>query len=130
MLIDTVAWVLTENGAVLCVRPTGRREFFVPGGKREGAETDRETLLREIHEELTLTLDPTTLRHLATYQAPVSGQDSTPVRMSCYRAHHHGTPRPSQEIAELDWLTYRDRDRVPPVDQLLFDDLRADGHLR
>jgi len=36
----------------------------------------------------------------------------------------------SSEIDELAWFGYADRPRVPPVDQLLFDDLHAAGELR
>ena len=57
-LIDTVAWVRAENGRVLCARPRGRDIFYVPGGKREGRESDLQALLREIAEELTVTLLP------------------------------------------------------------------------
>ena len=52
------------------------------------------------------------------------------VRMSCYTAEYAGTLAPSSEIDELAWFCYADRDRVPPVDQLLFDDLNAAGQLR
>src|SRR6185312_17176287 len=51
MMIDTVAWVHLENGRILCARPRGKGVFYVPGGKREGAESDLQTLLREIAEE-------------------------------------------------------------------------------
>ena len=46
--VDTVAWVHLENGKILCARPRGKDIFYIPGGKREGAETDLQTLLREI----------------------------------------------------------------------------------
>jgi len=51
------------------------------------------------------------------------------VRMSCYTGEYAGTIAPSSEIDELAWFSYADRDRVPPVDQLLFDDLNASGQL-
>ena len=35
----------------------------------------------------------------------------------------------SSEIAELAWLSYADRDRVSPVDQIIFDHLHGDGEL-
>jgi hypothetical protein len=41
-----------------------------------------------------------------------------------------GTLSASSEIDELAWFSYLDRYRVPPVDQLLFDDLKASGQLR
>ena len=122
-VIDTVAWVHLDNGLILCARPRGKDVFYIPGGKREGTETDLETLRREISEELTVALLPGTERHVGTYQA--SG-----VRMSCYAAGYTGTLAASSEIDELAWFRYADRPRVPPVDQLLFDDLRAASRLR
>jgi 8-oxo-dGTP diphosphatase len=127
-MIDTVAWVHVENGRVLCARPRGKDVFYIPGGKREGAETDLQTLRREISEELTVALQPGTERHVGTYQA--SQPDGLVVRMSCYAAGYTGTLAASSEIDELAWFGYADRPRVPPVDQLLFDDLHAAGQLR
>jgi len=127
-VIDTVAWVHLRNGRILCARPRGRDVFYVPGGKREGAESDLQTLLREIAEELTVALRPGTVRHAGTYQADHA--DGTVVRMSCYTAEYSGTLAASSEIDELAWFGYADRPRVPPVDRLLFDDLSAAGRLR
>lgn len=127
-LVDTVAWVRVENGRILCARPRGKGVFYVPGGKREGTETDLETLLREIAEELAVTLRAETVRHVGTYQA--DQPDGPAVRMSCYTAEYRGTLAASSEIDEIAWFGYADRPRVPPVDQLLFDDLNAAGALR
>jgi 8-oxo-dGTP diphosphatase len=123
VVIDTVAWVRLEDGRILCARPRGRDVFYIPGGKREGAETDLQTLRREITEELTVVLLPETVRHVGTYEADQ-------VRMSCYTGDYQGILAASSEIDELAWLCYADRGRVPPVDQLLFDDLQAAGTLR
>jgi 8-oxo-dGTP pyrophosphatase MutT (NUDIX family) len=127
-VIDTVAWVHLVNGKILCARPRGTDVFYVPGGKREGTESDLQTLLREIAEELTVALRPGTVRHAGTYQA--DNPDGTVVRMSCYTGDYSGTLAASSEIDELAWFRYADRPRVPPVDQLLFDDLQAAGRLR
>ncbi|MGA5192010.1 NUDIX hydrolase [Streptomyces exfoliatus] len=131
ILIDTVAWVRVENGRILCARPQGKDVFYIPGGKREGAETDLETLLREIKEELTVLLDPDSALHVGTYEAEVPDlPGGAVVRMSCYTADYHGTLAVSAEIEEMAWFSYADRPSVPPVDQLLFDDLKAAGELR
>lgn len=126
VLIDTVAWVHLDRGRILCARPRGKDVFYIPGGKREGAETDLQTLLREIAEELSVALLPATVRHVGTYQAE---QDRAVVRMSCYAAGYSGTLAACGEIAELAWFRYAGRPLVPAVDQLLFDDLRAAGQL-
>ena len=78
--------------------------------------------------ELTVALRPETIRHAGTYRA--EHPDGTVVRMSCYTGEYPGTLAASSEIDELAWFRYADRPRVPPVDQLLFDDLNASGQLR
>jgi 8-oxo-dGTP pyrophosphatase MutT (NUDIX family) len=136
VLIDTVAWVRVEEGRILCARPRGKDVFYIPGGKREGTETDLQALLREISEELTVTLRPDTVRHVGTYEAGQADGDpggdlgGAVVRMSCYSGDYAGILAASSEIEELAWFCYADRPRVPRVDQLLFDDLRAGGELR
>jgi 8-oxo-dGTP pyrophosphatase MutT (NUDIX family) len=132
VLVDTVAWVRVENGRVLCGRPRGKDVFYIPGGKREPGESDLQALLREITEVLTVALLPATVRHAGTYQADQPGGPGggvVVVRMSCYTGDYSGTLAPSSEIDELAWFCYADRPRVPPVDQLLFDDLKAAGEL-
>lgn len=130
-LIDTVAWVRIEEGRILCARPRDKDVFYIPGGKREGGETDLQTLLREIEEELTVALLPETAAHVGTYEAVVHGPaDGALVRMSCYTADYRGTLAASSEIEEVAWFSYANRSLVPPVDQLLFDDLVDAGLLR
>ncbi|MGC4944602.1 NUDIX hydrolase [Streptomyces sp. DT224] len=130
MLIDTVAWVRIEGGRILCARPRGKDVFYIPGGKREGAESDLDTLVREIEEELTVRIDAESVAHVGTYEAGGPGlPDGAVVRMACYTAGFSGELRASSEIEDVAWFSYADRGRVPPVDQLLFDDLRASGDL-
>lgn len=130
VLIDTVAWVRIEGGRILCARPRGKDVFYIPGGKREGAESDLDTLVREIEEELTVRIDAESVAHVGTYEAGGPGlPDGAVVRMACYTAGFSGELRASSEIEDVAWFSYADRDRVPPVDQLLFDDLRASGDL-
>ncbi|MFD4350946.1 NUDIX hydrolase [Nocardia sp. IBHARD005] len=129
-LVDTVAWVLIENGRILCARPRGKDVFFIPGGKREGAETDLQTLVREVAEELTVELAPESAVHVGTYEAALADGHHAVVRMACYTADYRGVLTASNEIEALAWFGFGDRDLVPPVDQLLFDDLAAAGSLR
>ncbi|MFF0544065.1 NUDIX hydrolase [Nocardia thailandica] len=126
-LIDTVAWVRVRDGRILCGRPRGKDVFYIPGGKREAGESDIETLTREVAEELGVVVKAESARHVGTYEARVPG---AVVRMACYTAQVSGEPVPSSEIEALAWFSYADRPHVPPVDQLLFDDLHAAGELR
>ncbi|GAB1509983.1 NUDIX hydrolase [Actinophytocola sp. KF-1] len=130
-MIDKVAWLRLEGGKILGTRSRGKDVWYLPGGKREPGETDVETLVREIAEELTVVIDPGSAVHVGTFEAQAHGHAAgVVVRMTCYGAEYAGTLAPSNEIAELAWLTYADRDRVSPVDQLIFDDLHRAGRLR
>ncbi|WP_081511469.1 NUDIX hydrolase [Nocardia donostiensis] len=126
-LIDTVAWVRIEHGRILCARPRGKDVFYIPGGKREAGESDLQTLVREISEELTVALLPDTVAHVGVYEAV---HCQMRVRMSCYTGDYRGVLTASSEIEALAWFGYADRALVPPVDRLLFDELRANGLLR
>ncbi len=126
-LIDTVAWVRIEQGRILCARPRGKDVFYIPGGKRELGESDLQTLLREVEEELTVALLLETAAHVGVYEA---ADGAVSVRMSCYTAEYRGTLTASSEIDALAWFSYAARSLVPPVDRLLFDELATAGLLR
>ncbi|GAB3870556.1 NUDIX domain-containing protein [Kibdelosporangium lantanae] len=127
--IDKIAWIHLDTGRILSTRSRGKDVHYIPGGKREPGETDLDTLVREINEELAVTIIPATARHFGTFHAQAHGHTAgITVRMTCYTADYRGTLVPSSEIEELAWLTYADRDRVSPVDQLIFDHLHENGH--
>ncbi len=129
-MIDKIAWIHLDAGKILSTRSRGKSVYYIPGGKREPGETDVDTLVREIDEELAVTILPGTAAHLGTFQAQAHGHaDGVTVQMTCYTAAHHGTPTPASEIEEVTWLTYADRHRVSPVDQIIFDHLHQAGRL-
>ena len=68
------------------------------------------------------------MAHVVTVQGRGDG-DGRELRMICYTARHSGELVPGHEIAESAWLGYVDRDRVSPVDQLVFDALHSAGQL-
>lgn len=124
-LIDKIAWLHLHNGEILSTRSRGKDRYYLPGGKREAGETDEQTLLREIKEELTVDLDPASIAYLGTFTAPAHGHpDDVLVQMTCYQASYTGQLRPAAEIEEVLWLTYGHRPQVSAVDQLIFDWLR------
>jgi 8-oxo-dGTP pyrophosphatase MutT (NUDIX family) len=127
-MIDKVAWVRLEGGKVLSTRSRGKDTYYLPGGKREDRESDLETLVREIREELTVEILPESVALLGVWEAQAHGHpDGVIVRMTCYTGDYRGTPTASSEIEEVEWLSYADRDRVAPVDQLIFRDLKGSG---
>lgn len=124
-IIDKIAWIHIENGQVLCARSKGKDMYYLPGGKREAGETDEETLVREIEEEISVQIKTDTVSYFGTFEAEAHGKaEGVTVKMTCYIADSEGTLTPASEIEELSWLSYKDRDRVSVVTQIIFDQLR------
>lgn len=127
--MDKIAWITLREGRLLVARNQGREKFYLPGGRQEPGETDAETRVREIAEELTAVIVVSTMRHVATVMAD---RDEAPgsVRMTCYEADHLGELVPASEIAETAWITGADRDRVTSAEHQVMALLVADGRLR
>jgi len=131
MTIDKIAWLELSEGRILSTRSSGKTVYYLPGGKREPGESDVDTLVREVQEELAVAIDPATATHEGVFTAQAHGHKAgVAVQMTCYSANYEGTPTASSEIAEVRWLTYEDRPKVSPVDQLIFDHLHESGRLR
>ncbi|MCZ8520318.1 MULTISPECIES: NUDIX hydrolase [Paenibacillus] len=131
VVIDKIAWICLRDGRILSARSKGKDTYYVPGGKRDPGESDADTLVREVQEEVSVRLKPETIRHYGTFEAQAHGRaDGELVRMACYYADYEGELKPSSEIDELAWLTYREVDRVSPVARLLWDRLRQENLLR
>lgn len=122
--IDKIAWIHIVDGRILGARSEGKDTYYLPGGKREPGESDIDTLVREIEEELSVRIDGKTAAHLGSFHAAAHGKlEDVQVTMSCYTADYEGELSPASEIEELAWLTYKDRERVSAVCQKIFDHL-------
>ncbi|OHV30168.1 MULTISPECIES: NUDIX hydrolase [Pseudofrankia] len=129
-IIDKLAWIRIEEKRILSTRSKGKDAYYIPGGKREGAETDREALQREITEELCVRLLSETMELAGVFEAQAHGKsEGVIVRMTCYRAEYDGELAPSSEIEEMVWLDYSGREKSSLVDQIIFDWLRDRGEL-
>ncbi|WP_410648475.1 NUDIX hydrolase [Amycolatopsis sp. cmx-4-54] len=130
-MIDKIAWLHFRDGRVLGARSRGRSVFYLPGGKREPGESDAETLIREIREELTVEIDPATIEPAGVFEAQADGHATGfLVRTTCYTAEFTGTLSASSEIDEITWLGHEDRDRLSAAGKIIFDHLRETGLLR
>jgi 8-oxo-dGTP diphosphatase len=122
--IDKIALIRIVDGQILGTRSKGKELYYLPGGKRDPGETDTETLIREIEEELSVQIKPETVVHFGNFEAQADGKaEGIVVKMACYTADFDGELRPASEIDELEWLSYKDRDRASRVVQIIFDHL-------
>lgn len=105
--IDKIGGIILRGKELLVVKKRtkdNRSEYIIPGGKREGNETDFETLKRELQEEIQVEL-------LGT--KPFGGFDdiaifeNIPIHIEVYFSDIAGEPTCDSEIKELVWI---DRD--------------------
>ena len=59
MVIDKVGAVILKDKRILLVRKINHDKFIIPGGKRDGYESDLQCLRRELKEEIDCNLKKT-----------------------------------------------------------------------
>lgn len=129
-MIDKIAYLYLQDGKILSTRSRGKDVWYLPGGKREGNESDVETLIREVREELSVDIVPDTAKLYGVFSAQAHGHaDGIIVQMTCYMADFTGEIKADNEIEEIRWLTTADADIISPVDKLIFAQLSKDGLL-
>ena len=130
-VIDKVAFLYLRDGKILSTRSKGKDKYYIPGGKREAGETDIETLVREVKEELSVDIIESSAKLYGVFEAQAHGKaEGVIVKMTCYTAGFTGELKADSEIAEIVWLTTADIETVSPVDKLIFADLKQKGLLK
>ena len=130
--IDKIAFIYIKDGKILSTLSKGKDTYYIPGGKREGNETDEETLIIECKEELTINIKKDTIKYYGTFEAQAHGKtEGIIVKMTCYIAEFEGKLKPDSEIQEMIWLDYSNLNvKISPVDQLIFKDLFENGLIK
>ena len=129
-VIDKVAFLYLQDGKILSTRSKGKDKYYIPGGKREAGESDIETLVREVKEELSVDIIESSAKLYGVFEAQAHGKaEGVIVKMTCYTAEFIGELKADSEIAEIVWLTTADMEAVSPVDKLIFTDLKQKGLL-
>ncbi|GAB3622603.1 NUDIX domain-containing protein [Mariniluteicoccus endophyticus] len=107
-VIRVSAVVITDAaGRVLTVRKRGTARFMLPGGKPEPGESPAECLVREIAEEVGLTVAYADLTHLGRFSEAAANEPGMVVEGEVFIHRPPIDPAAvavASEIAELRWL--------------------------
>jgi len=126
--IDKLAWFYIKDKQLLSARSKGKDAYYIPGGKREPGESDKEALIRELKEELSIDLVPESITYVETFEAQAHGKpEGTMVKMTCYQADFEGEIAIDSEIEELCWIRHGDHEKCSPVVELILDWLLDKG---
>lgn len=129
--IDKLAFIFIVKKKILVTRSKGKDVWYIPGGKRESGESDEQALIREVMEELSVKLIPSSITPYGVFIAQAHGKpEGVMVKMTCYTAEFDGELDVSNEIEEMDFFDYAQKNRTSQVDFLIFDDLYTKGLIR
>lgn len=107
-------------GALLLVRKRGTDRFMLPGGKPEPGESHEDAAVREVREELGLTLGREQLSLLGHWSAGAANEPGLTISSDVFTAPLVGEPMAANEIEELRWLPLGpDAVRAPRLSPLL-----------
>lgn len=113
-LIRIAAALIDDGqGRTLLVRKAGTRWFMQAGGKIEAGESPLDALCRELHEEIGLSIDHATARHLGCFTAPAANEPGRSVEAELFHVRIAHDPAPSLEIEEAVWADQVTAETMP-----------------
>lgn len=124
--VVALALIDAEGRILLQERPLGKHHgghWEFPGGKVEAGETPRESLVREVAEELALVLDP----HQFEPVAFAEEAQQTYIVLFLYRSRQNAEGLAPQEGQQIGWFTPEQAHDLllAPMDRRLLDQLEA-----
>ncbi|GLS19366.1 DNA mismatch repair protein MutT [Labrys miyagiensis] len=105
-ILIAAALVLRGSDETLLVRKRGSTAFMQPGGKIEDGESPAAALVRELKEEIGLTVEADELAFFGRFEAMAANEAGQRVRAEVFLAQAGATDtRPTAEIEEVRWIS-------------------------
>lgn len=98
------ALIVDDAGRYLLVRKRGTTSFMQAGGKLEPDEEPADALIREVAEELGVTVTPAQVRPLGLHDAPAANEPGHRISAHVFAVDGVTGAAPTAEIAEAVWV--------------------------
>ncbi len=97
--------IILDNKLLVC-RSKGKPSFYAPGGKIYADETPKQSLKRELKEELDIDSSEEDFVPFGTFTAAAMDQPGKTLKMDVFMVDKYaGEPVASSEIEALKWIT-------------------------
>ncbi len=110
-----IAAALIDNGSgrLLLVRKVGTKWFMQAGGKIEDGESAASALLRELREEIGLSLTDEDIRYLGCFSAEAANEAGFNVEAEVFHLRTEQVPETRSEIEEALWVSHAEALSMP-----------------
>ncbi len=109
MLPDRVAAIIIHDKKILLVSGKGFLFYWTPGGKIESGESHETALVRELQEEIRVTVVSSQPYIIYKTVNEATGKHQT---VYSYLVHYEGEISPDNEITTYGWFS---KEKLPPI---------------
>jgi 8-oxo-dGTP diphosphatase len=96
--------LVRADGKTLLVRKRETTTFIQAGGKIDSGETAQQALVRELNEELGISVDIRSLMPLGRFSASAANEAGVMIDAALFMVHCDQDVRPAAEIEEAVWI--------------------------
>jgi 8-oxo-dGTP pyrophosphatase MutT (NUDIX family) len=133
MQLKTAGLLVIKNKKLLLAYSKNKKCFYLPGGKTDKTETAKQSLCREIAEELNVQLTEDDLEYYIHITAPAYGErEGIVMEQDCFFVSKKIFATASAEIAALKYFSLTDyltEEKQAPGAVMILEKLQCDGYI-